>query len=265
MQHLCPRLVTAILWLTTSIRCGSGSRSIGARRGPARCGSAVLASVTLAVGGLGAIAIGPAGAGTASNESTFRAAWTNPGETRIDLAGDVTLTCPGGVAVRHVAGANAIAVDGHGHTITQTCARQNVLEQDGSGTLDFVNLKIVGSDSSSPGGNGVSVTANNSANENNSTIVINGGSDFAGDGVTSINSTNLANGTQIGSGDGIFIQSSGGNVNTGANVTITHSTNKPPRPSRGRRGHRRDRADRRSDDQALSQRPGRGASVQGTG
>jgi len=38
------------------------------------------------------IGVTPAGAITVTDEASFRAAWTNPAETQIDLSNDVTFT-----------------------------------------------------------------------------------------------------------------------------------------------------------------------------
>lgn len=69
---------------------------------------------------------GPAGAVTVSDEMTFRAAWSNAAETQIDLAADITLTCAGGGTAQRN-GATALTLDGHGHSITQTCANSNAI------------------------------------------------------------------------------------------------------------------------------------------
>jgi hypothetical protein len=68
------------------------------------------------------------GATTVTDEATFRAAWTNAAETKIDLAADITLTCTDGagdgVSVRN--STTAITVNGHGHTIPQTCTTARI-------------------------------------------------------------------------------------------------------------------------------------------
>lgn len=63
----------------------------------------------------------PARAVTVVDEATFRAAWSNPTETRIDLTRDITLTCGGGSVQRD--SSTPLIVDGHGHSITQTCVK----------------------------------------------------------------------------------------------------------------------------------------------
>ena len=67
----------------------------------------------------------PARAVTVVDEETFRAAWSNPAETRIDLTRDITLTCSGGSVQRN--SSTPLIVDGHGHSITQTCVRRVAL------------------------------------------------------------------------------------------------------------------------------------------
>src|SRR5262249_58354963 len=68
----------------------------------------------------------PAGAVTVNDESTFRAAWSNPAETRIDLATDITLTCGGGGTAQRNS-TTAVTIDGHGPNITPTCANTTAL------------------------------------------------------------------------------------------------------------------------------------------
>ncbi|MGQ0802379.1 MAG: pectate lyase-like adhesive domain-containing protein [Actinomycetota bacterium] len=108
-------------------------------------GLAVLAGVTaLAGGALGLLVVdaGPVGATAVSDEAGFRLAWVDLAETQIDLTANIMLTCPGGVAVRN--SATGLTLDGHGFTITQTCAGHGVLRQDGNGVLTFQNVTITG-------------------------------------------------------------------------------------------------------------------------
>jgi len=83
------------------------------------------AALSLAAGVLGAWS-GPAGAVTVTDETTFRAAWSNTAETQIDLAADITLTCAGGGTAQRNS-ATALTLEGHGHSITQTCANSIAL------------------------------------------------------------------------------------------------------------------------------------------
>jgi hypothetical protein len=70
----------------------------------------------------------PARAVTVVDEATFRAAWSNPAETRIDLTRDITLTCGGGSVQRN--SSTPLIVDGHGHSITQACVKRVALVLD---------------------------------------------------------------------------------------------------------------------------------------
>ena len=93
----------------------------------------------------------PAKATTATDEATFRAAWTNPGETRIKLARNITLTCAGGgAAVR--SSPTPLIVEGRRHRIAQACANNGVLEQAGVGALTLRNLTITRGRSTGTGG-----------------------------------------------------------------------------------------------------------------
>ncbi len=114
-----------------------------AHLGIGRRAVSTLAVLGLVVFALVSLAAVPAGATTVNDEATFRAAWTNAAETQIDLAANITLTCGGGgVAVRN--SATALNLDGHGHSITQTCADNGVLRQDGTGALALQNVTITG-------------------------------------------------------------------------------------------------------------------------
>jgi predicted outer membrane repeat protein len=118
---------------------------MGRIQGRGKRALAVLGVVAIA-GVTGLTVSAPAGAVDVGDEAAFRAAWTNPAETRIDLTADITLTCGGGgVAARN--SATPITVDGHGFTITQTCANNRVLEQNSfDGTITFVAVTITGGD-----------------------------------------------------------------------------------------------------------------------
>ena len=64
--------------------------------------------------------------GAVSNEAELRAAFAT--DTQIDVQADIVLTdCTGGGAVERTAAVtDPVTVDGHGHTIRQTCAGQRV-------------------------------------------------------------------------------------------------------------------------------------------
>lgn len=87
-----------------------------------------------------------AGAVAVNDEATFRDAWSNPAETQIDLTADVTLTCSSGSAQRN--SATPLTLDGHGHTITPTCADHpalvvlNEASGGGSSPVTFRNVTI---------------------------------------------------------------------------------------------------------------------------
>jgi putative intracellular protease/amidase len=80
------------------------------------------------------LSTGPAAAVTVTNEAELKAAFAT--DTQIDLQADIVLTdCTGGGAVERTAAVtDPVTVDGHGHTILQTCA-DNVFLQDGSGVF----------------------------------------------------------------------------------------------------------------------------------
>ena len=87
-----------------------------------------------------------AGAVTVNDEATFRAAWSNPAETQIDLTADITLTCNTGAAQRN--SATPLTLDGHGHTITPACMDHpslvvlNAASDSGSSPVTFRNVTI---------------------------------------------------------------------------------------------------------------------------
>src|SRR5262249_48325051 len=123
-----------------------GARGVVAPR-QRRGARLVCAAVALSLGaGLLALWPVPAGAITVSDESAFRAAWSNPAETRIDLATDITLSCGSGTAERD--SATPLTLDGHGHTITPACADRpalvvlNATSVDNSSPVTFRNVTI---------------------------------------------------------------------------------------------------------------------------
>jgi hypothetical protein len=103
--------------------------------------------MTLALGvALLVTSTAPAGAVTVNGEETFRAAWSNAAETRIDLTADITLTCGSGAAQRN--SATPLVLDGHGHTITPACADHpslvvlNATSDGGTSPVTFLNVTI---------------------------------------------------------------------------------------------------------------------------
>ena len=114
------------------------------------------AGLSLLVAGIaaGGVLVGlasPASAVTVSNEAELRAAFAT--ETQIDVQADIVLTdCTGGGAIERTAAVtDPVTVDGHGHTVLQTCA-DNVFLQDGSGLFTVQNLTITGGHASGNGG-----------------------------------------------------------------------------------------------------------------
>jgi hypothetical protein len=87
------------------------------------------ASVVVALGLVASLLMAwsdPAGAVTVTDETTLRAAWSNPAETQIDLAADIRLTCAGGGTGQRES-TMPLTLDGHGHSITQTCGNSLAL------------------------------------------------------------------------------------------------------------------------------------------
>lgn len=137
---------------------------------------------TLALAGGGAVAVSsPAGATTVTDEATFRAAWSDVNETQIDLAADITLTCPGGAAVRGAT--TALTLDGHGHSITQSCPGNRVLAQNGTGALTIQNVTITGGNTTGITDDGAGILSSAPLTLRRSTITNNhltGSSSFGG-------------------------------------------------------------------------------------
>ncbi len=101
----------------------------------------------LAVGLAAIVAIafdpGRAVAVTINSEAELRAAFGDPGETEITFGADVSLTeCSPGTLLRP-AGAGALIVEGAGFTLTQTCAGERVITNEG-GDLEVRDLTITG-------------------------------------------------------------------------------------------------------------------------
>src|SRR2546429_1906734 len=116
----------------------------------ARAGRSLLVAGSADGGVLVGVA-SPASAVTVANEAELRAAFAT--ETQIDVQADIVLTdCTGGGAIERTAAVtDPVTVDGHGHTVLQTCA-DNVFLQDGSGLFTVQNLTITGGHASGNGG-----------------------------------------------------------------------------------------------------------------
>jgi predicted outer membrane repeat protein len=124
------------------------------------------------------------------------------------------------VAVRN--SATALNVDGHGHSITQTCANNGVLEQAGVGALAFQNVTITGGTSPGPappsdGGGGVlaagDLSLTNATVTNNSAVGFGGG--FRAKGATTLTNSVVSNNTSSNGGGGFWADGA---------ITVTNST-----------------------------------------
>jgi hypothetical protein len=165
-----------------------------------------------------ALSVGPAAATTVSDEVGFRSAWGNPNEQQIDLTADITLTCPGGEALRN--SSTPVTVSGNGHTVRQTCAGQRVLEQIGSAAITFDGVTITGGTTpAGANGGGIRAPGGGTVTVANSTVMGNtaGGS---GGGVAAAGAVGVTNSTVSGNSSSV---NGGGVAATGA-ATITNST-----------------------------------------
>jgi hypothetical protein len=144
-----------------------------------------------------------ADATTVSTEAELKAAFA--ADTTIDVAADIVLTdCTGGGAVlRTAAVTDPVTVDGHGHTIRQTCAA-NVFIQNGSGELTMQNLTITGGHTS---GNGGGIFAAGPLTATHTRIVDNGadktGGGIASQGPVTVTDSTIASNGSGGEGGGI--------------------------------------------------------------
>ena len=84
-------------------------------------------------------------------ESDLRAAWGNPRVTAIDVTADIFLrACELGDPMRE--SARPVRLDGHGHTLRQTCFEKRLLRQDGTGYVELRNVTLTRGGSDGPGG-----------------------------------------------------------------------------------------------------------------
>ena len=75
-----------------------------------------------------------AAAAPVRTEAQLRRAWADPLRTRIDLGADIMLRdCLHLEPIRE--SPYPIVLDGHGHTLRQTCFERRLLRQDGTGHL----------------------------------------------------------------------------------------------------------------------------------
>src|SRR6266511_2737640 len=172
---------------------------------------------------------GPAGAVQVSNEAELKTAFAS--DTQIDIEADITLTdCTGGGAGELAAAVtDPVTVDGHGHTVHQTCP-ENVFIQDGSGLLTVRNLTITGGHAT---GNGGGIFSAGPLTLTNTTIAGNR-ADAAGGGIGSQGATTLTDSTvdpniSSGVGGGISLGpngpgSLGSGIFSGGSTTLVYAT-----------------------------------------
>jgi hypothetical protein len=84
-------------------------------------------------------------------ESELRAAWGNPRVRAIDVTADIFLrACERGDPMRE--SSRSVVLDGHGHTLRQTCFEKRLLRQDGTGYVELRNVTLTRGGSDGPGG-----------------------------------------------------------------------------------------------------------------
>lgn len=182
-----------------------------------RAGFSLLVAGIAAGGALVGLAE-PAAAVSVSTEAELRAAFAT--DTSIDVEADITLTdCTGDGAVERTAAAtDPVTVDGHGHTVQQTCA-DNVFLQDGSGLFTAQNLTITGGQAT---GNGGGIFAAGPLTLQNTTVSGNranaAGGGIASQGLITLTSSTVDSNVSSGVGGGISL----GPASPGA--TVTNST-----------------------------------------
>ncbi len=85
-----------------------------------------------------------------TTETQLRRAWSDPLRRRIDLDADVFLRdCRTGDPIRE--SPYPLVLNGHGHTIRQTCFEKRVLRQDGTGYLELRRVTLTRGGSDGPG------------------------------------------------------------------------------------------------------------------
>ena len=160
----------------------------------------------------------PAAAVTVTTEAELKAAFAT--DTQINVEADITLTdCTGGGAVERAAAvSDPVTVNGHGHTVHQTCA-DNVFLQDGSGLMTVRGLTISGGHAS---GNGGGIFAASALTVMDTTISSNQ-ANAAGGGIASQGLINLVRSTV----DSNVSSGVGGGISVGPaspGITLTGST-----------------------------------------
>jgi hypothetical protein len=154
---------------------------------------------------------------TVSTEAELKAEFASG--TQIDVGADIVLTdCTGGGAVERTAAVtDPVTIDGHGHTIRQTCT-DNVFAQDGSGFFTVKNLTISGGHAS---GNGGGIFAAGSLTVGN-TAIVNNRADAAGGAIGSQGTVTITRSTI----DSNISSGAGGGISLGPaspGVTVTDS------------------------------------------
>jgi len=83
-------------------------------------------------------------------ERELRAAWANPRVTAIDVTADIFLrACELGDPIRE--SPRPVRLDGHGHTLRQTCFEKRLLRQDGTGYVELHDVTLTRGGSDGPG------------------------------------------------------------------------------------------------------------------
>lgn len=192
-------------------------------------------AVGTAVGaGLVVLGASPAGATTVSDEASLRAAFGDPNETQIDLTADITLSsiCPDGDVGRN--SGTPLVVNGHGHSVTQTCASgtSRVFTVINGTSLTFENITITGGHTVGNGG-GISIGGNPTFVDTtvSGNTASGGGSEGGGvfaEGTASFTNSTVSNNTAGVDGGGVaagdvsltYATVAGNNAPTGANIEI---------------------------------------------
>jgi predicted outer membrane repeat protein len=185
---------------------------------------ATIAAAVLGAGGLAALAPSTAGATPAGDEASFVGAWESSAETQIDLTANVTITCSSGLPSRD--SSTPITVDGHGFTLTQTCAGDGVLDQAGTGAVTLNDITITGGDDTAgtDGGGALhtfgDVTVNGSTLTGNHTDNEGGAIETENEATATLNQSTVAGNSAGGSGGGIAAQG----LTTVTQSTISNNT-----------------------------------------
>jgi hypothetical protein len=112
-----------------------------------------LVSMIVLTGATAVVTAAPASAATVTTEAELRAAFA--ADTTVDLAADITLTdCTagdGGSVLRPDTNTDPVTLDGHGFTITQTCA-SNVIVQNATAPFTVRNVTVTGGNTDGSGG-----------------------------------------------------------------------------------------------------------------